>query len=62
MTIQDWGSVGELLAAVATVATLGYLAVQVRQNTQSTRAENYAVVLDRISSTQAALRDDPSWS
>ena len=31
MTIQDLGSLGELLAAVATLATLGYLAVQVGQ-------------------------------
>ena len=31
MTIQDLGSLGELIAAVATVLTLGYLAVQLRQ-------------------------------
>jgi hypothetical protein len=31
LTIQDLGSLGELLAAVATLATLGYLAVQVGQ-------------------------------
>ena len=31
MTIQELGSLGELLAAVATLATLGYLAVQVGQ-------------------------------
>ena len=35
MTIQDLGSVGELIAAVATVATLVYLAMQIRQNTQA---------------------------
>lgn len=29
MTIQDIGSIGELIAAVATVATLAYLAVQI---------------------------------
>jgi len=38
VTIQDLGSVGELIAAVATVATLGYLAIQIRQNTKSVRA------------------------
>lgn len=34
MTIQDWGSLGELIGAVATVATLAYLAVQIRINTR----------------------------
>ena len=35
MTIQDLGSIGELIAAVATVATLAYLALQIRQNTRA---------------------------
>ena len=38
MTIQDLGSLGELIAAVATVATLGYLAMQIRQYAKSTQA------------------------
>jgi len=32
MNVQDLGSIGELVAAVATVLTLGYLAFQLRQN------------------------------
>ena len=38
MTIQDFGSIGELVAAIATVATLFYLAMQIRQGTRATRA------------------------
>jgi hypothetical protein len=38
VTIQDLGSIGELIAAVATVATLLYLAVQIRQSVAATRA------------------------
>ena len=38
MTIQDLGSIGELVAAIATVATLAYLAIQIRHNTTSVRA------------------------
>ena len=34
MTIQDWGSAGELVGAIATVATLAYLAVQIKINTR----------------------------
>lgn len=35
MTIQDFGSLGELLAAVATIATLAFLAIQIRQSNQA---------------------------
>jgi hypothetical protein len=38
VTIQDLGSIGELIAAIATVATLAYLAIQIRRNTTSVRA------------------------
>jgi len=39
VTIQDWGSIGELIAAVATVVTLIYLALQIRANTTALRME-----------------------
>ena len=39
MTVQDLGSIGELIAAVATVATLAYLAVQLRANTQGMKVD-----------------------
>jgi len=38
MTIQDLGSIGELIAAIATIGTLVYLAVQIRQNTRTVRS------------------------
>lgn len=34
MSIQDLGSIGEFVAALATLATLVYLAIQIRQNTR----------------------------
>ena len=34
MTIQDWGAVGEILGGLAVVASLVYLALQIRQNTR----------------------------
>jgi hypothetical protein len=37
VTLQDFGSIGELIGAVASVAMLGYLAIQVRQNTMQLR-------------------------
>jgi hypothetical protein len=38
MTLQDLGSLGEVVGAVATVATLIYLAIQLRQNSASIQA------------------------
>ena len=46
MTIQDLGSLGELVAAIATVVTLIYLAFQIRQNTTATRAASFHAVTD----------------
>ena len=40
MTIQDLGSIGELVAAIATIATLVYLAIQIRANTTALRLES----------------------
>lgn len=34
MNIQDWGAVGEIIGGIAVVASLVYLALQIRQNTQ----------------------------
>ncbi len=41
MTIQDLGSLGEFITALATLATLIYVAVQIRQNTRSVRASSF---------------------
>jgi hypothetical protein len=35
MTLQDWGAIGELLGAIAVVATLIYLAKQIRLHTRT---------------------------
>ena len=37
MDIMELGAIGEMIGGVAVVATLGYLAIQIRQNTKSTR-------------------------
>ena len=34
MTIEQWGAIGEIIGALAVVASLVYLAVQIRQNTK----------------------------
>lgn len=59
MTIQELGSLGELIAAIATVVTLIYLATQIRQNnkalgetTSASITASYASINSRISSDE----------
>ena len=44
MTLQDLGNVGEFLAAIATLGTLVYLALQIRQNTRESQAASRNLV------------------
>jgi hypothetical protein len=53
-TIQDWGAVGEIVGGVAVVATLLYLAVQLRQNTISVKASAYQTWLSVVIAEQSA--------
>jgi len=60
VTIQDLGSIGELIAAVATIGTLAYLAVQVRQNTRALRSSTCQEISNDMSvssETVASHRD-----
>lgn len=41
MTIQELGSIGEFVGAIAVVLSLVYLAYQIRQNTRSVRASTH---------------------
>ena len=41
MTFQDLGSIGELIAAIATLVTLAYLALQLKQNTTALKSQTF---------------------
>ena len=49
MTLQDLGSLGEFVAAIATLTTLIYLAVQIKQNTRAVRSSAFQQVVDSFS-------------
>ena len=51
--------VADLVSAIAIFVSLVYLAKQMRQNTSSLRAENYAHALGRVAEMQARLSADP---
>ena len=59
VTIQDLGSIGELLAALATIATLGYLAVQIRQNSESVRMGAEIELSKQLVDWHARVTSDP---
>ncbi len=59
MTIQDLGSIGELIAALVTLATLVYLAIQIRQNTQTVRTTTYQAVLEASDRFNSLVLDNP---
>ena len=46
MNWEAIGAVGEVFGALGVIATLGYLAVQIRQNTKTVRTSTYQAVLD----------------
>jgi hypothetical protein len=52
MNWEALGAIGEIVGAVAVVVTLGYLAVQIRQNTRSLRA----------AAVQEVVRSANEWS
>jgi hypothetical protein len=62
MNLQTLANLGEFIGAIAVVASLAYLALQVRQNTKSVHSENYARALDRVSAMQGQLSRDAELS
>ena len=48
MSIQDLGSIGELLAAVATIATLIYFAKQIKYSSAVSKTTSYHMAIDQI--------------
>ena len=62
MTIEDLGSIGELVAAIATIATLFYLAVQIRQNTRTVEAAAFQSGVDGINHLNNLLAHDESMA
>ncbi len=59
MTLQDLGSVGEFVAAIATIATLVYLATQIRQNTNQLKGEAVISINDAEFALDRELRSNP---
>jgi len=53
VTIEDLGNLGDLIAAIATVATLIYLAQQIRKNSKSVEGASIQAILELEITTYA---------
>ena len=58
MTLEELGNLGELVGGIAVIASLVYLAVQIRQNTQTVRASSYRGVIEGLNEAAALLAHD----
>jgi hypothetical protein len=59
MTVQDLGSIGELIGAIATVATLAYLALQIRQSTKVAEMSAITARVDQRTHQSAIISQTP---
>ena len=57
-TAQLLGNFGEFVGAIGVVATLAYLAVQIRQNTRATHAASHHAVTDSLNLGNIAMAQD----
>ena len=62
MNINDLGSLGELIAAVATVLTLLYLARQIRSSARATKTQTSLSINDALGSILSAVRSDAEFA
>jgi hypothetical protein len=62
VTLQDLGSIGELVGAIATVATLIYLAIQIRSNTLALRSTAAQSVHESFATWYRMLAGDAGLS
>lgn len=59
MNWEALGAIGEIVGAVAVVLTLGYLAVQIRQNTRALRASTHQALIDSTLMYQSLTLNNP---
>jgi hypothetical protein len=57
MTLNELGSLGEFVGAIAVVISLLYLALQIRHNTRAVQSGTHQAVLDGILRVSASLSD-----
>ncbi len=59
MSIMELGALGEFLGSIGVIATLIYLAVQIRANTNSTKAETFQRLTNEVTNWNTTLVLEP---
>jgi hypothetical protein len=62
MTLDDLGNLGELVGALAVIVSVGYLAIQIRQNTRSLRAAGFHNLSNNIANFLGTVAHDAELS
>jgi len=62
MTLDQWASLGEVIAAVAVVASLVYVGVQIRQSTRASKLAAVLAVQEGIGHLEAFIIQDPEFA
>ena len=62
MSIAELGALGEFIASFGALATLIYLAIQMRQNTQTLRLNTAQVVTEELQQMFSLLASDEGLS
>jgi hypothetical protein len=62
MNTQDLGAIGELLTALASLITLVYLALQIRQNSKSLQESTSASLNQGWSNLNTRISSDPQFA
>ncbi len=58
LKLNEWASIGEIITSLAVVASLVYVAFEIKQNTDSLQQSSYQSVLDRLSSHDMMVAAD----
>lgn len=58
MKLSEWASVSEIVASIVIIASLGYVALELNQNTQALQQTSYQDALDTLSTGDFLLASD----
>jgi hypothetical protein len=60
MSLQDWGAIGDLAGAIAVIATLIYLTIQIRQYTHGMNSATFHASMQGFNQINMMLVADPA--
>lgn len=59
LTLSEWASVAEIIAAIVIILSLGYVGLELNQNTNAIQQSSYQATLDTLTEGDYLLASDP---